>query len=297
MSTLIPSSITGASTNAAAPSDLTTETVSPQQLARYAKLIYDRTGIAIAPQKRTLLSNRLRRRLRETGIATYDAYYRHLCKLADTAPEWDSFLQEITTHETYLFRDQSHWDWLSQRYLPQIAEEARREQRDRTLRILSAACSTGDEPYTIAACIAASSAASGSWKVEIVGTDIGVGALAQARSAIFNERAMRLVPADYARRFFTKSPTAQIWTAKPILTSMLRFRQHNLMQPLAESPFDLIVVKNVLIYFDRPSKGIVLGHLRKILRPGGLLLVGAAEGVSDMLTDMTRIEPWLFRKP
>ena len=272
------------------------ETVTPEQLARYARLIYDRTGIAISPQKRTLLSNRLRRRLRETGIESYDAYYNHLSKLRDTDPEWDCFLQEITTHETYLFRDETHWKWFRESFVPEMAEAARRGQRQRTLRILSAACSTGDEPFTIAACIAACLPNLAQWKVDILGTDIGVGALEEAKAATFNERAMRLVPDEYRRRFFTKAPAANVWTAKPTLTSLVRFRQHNLMDPLTEKPFDLVFVKNVLIYFDKPSKQRVLGHIRKIVVPGGLLVAGAAEGVSDLLDGFERIEPWLYRK-
>ncbi len=273
------------------------ETVSPEQLTRYAKLIYDRTGIAISPQKRTLLSNRVRRRLRETGIEGYDAYFKHLSKLRDTDPEWDAFLQEITTHETYLFRDEVHWKWFRERFLPDMAEAARRGTRQRTLRILSAACSTGDEPFTMATCVAACLPNVSQWKVDILGTDIGVGALEEARAATFGERAMRLVPEDFRRRFFTKAGTTNAWTAKPALTSMVRFRQHNLMEPLSERPFDLVFVKNVLIYFDKPSKQKVLDHVRKLVVPDGLLVAGAAEGVSDLLGDFQRIEPWLYRRP
>jgi chemotaxis protein methyltransferase CheR len=177
-----------------------------------------------------------------------------------------------------------------------MADSARRGQRQRNLRILSAACSTGDEPFTMATCIAACLPNLSQWKVDILGTDIGVGAIEEGRAATFNERAMRLVPDDYRRRFFTKSPTASLWTAKPTLTSLVRFRQHNLMDALSERPFDLVFVKNVLIYFDKPSKQKVLDHVCKIVAPGGLLVAGAAEGVSDLLGDFQRLEPWLYRK-
>jgi chemotaxis protein methyltransferase CheR len=277
--------------------NLTLETVTPQQLARYATLVYDRTGIVISPEKRTLLSNRLRRRLRNTGIDNYDAYYKHLSKIADSDPEWDAFLQEITTHETYLFRDEVHWKWFREQYVSQIADSARRGTHPRTLRILSAACSTGDEAFTIAACIAACLPNLPQWKVQILGTDIGIGAIQEAQAATFDERAMRLVPDDYRRRFFTKAQTEHVWTAKPTLTSLVRFRQHNLMEPLVERPFDLVFVKNVMIYFDKPSKQKAIDHLRKVIAPGGLLVAGATEGVSDLLSDFIRIEPWLYRKP
>jgi chemotaxis protein methyltransferase CheR len=277
--------------------DLEQELVTDDQLSRYAKLIYEKTGIAISPQKKTLLSNRLKRRLRKTGIAGYDAYLLHLKKLKATDAEWDFFLQEITTHETYLFRDESHWQWFQSSFLLEIVADSRQGQRDRSLRILSAACSTGDEAFTIATCIAAALPTVSQWNIEIVGTDIGVGALEQARSAVFGERSMRLVPDDYRKRFFAKAADANVWQAKPVLTHMIAFRQHNLMEPLREKPFDLVLLKNVLIYFDKQSKAVVLEHLRNVLRSGGLLVSGAAEGVSDLLPDFQRVQPWLFRKP
>lgn len=273
------------------------EQVSDAQLARYADLIYQRTGIRVSPQKKTLLSNRLRRRLRETGIKDFEEYYKHLKGLRPSDAEWDAFLQEITTHETYLFRDEAQWDWFSREFLAQHAEEAREVLKKRSLRIWSAACSTGDEPATIACCVAACLPNLQQWNVQILGTDIGVGALEQARSAVFGERSMRLVPEDHKRRFFTKAKDAQIWQAKPALTGMISYRQHNLMEPLRDPPFDIVFLKNVLIYFDNDSKKTVLANVRAAIRPGGLLVAGAAEGVSDLVKDFVRIQPWLYRRP
>lgn len=271
--------------------------VSDAQLTRYADLIYQRTGIRVSPQKKTLLSNRLRRRLRDTGIKDFEEYYQHLKGLRPSAPEWDAFLQEITTHETYLFRDELQWKWFCESFLPECAEDSRAVLGKRSLRIWSAACSTGDEPTTIACCVAACLPNLAQWNVQIVATDIGVGALEQARSAVFGERAMRLAPEDYKRRFFTKAKDANIWQARPALTSMIGYRQHNLMEPLREPPFDVVFVKNVLIYFDAASKKTVMNNIRSAIRPGGLLVAGAAEGITDSVKDFVRIQPWLFRRP
>ena len=131
------------------------EQVSDAQLTRYATLIYQRTGIRISPQKKTLLSNRLRRRLRKTGIKDFEEYYGHLRGLPPGDQEWDAFLQEITTHETYLFRDEVQWKWFSGSFLPEYAAHPQRVMGKPSLRIWSAACSTGDEPVTAACCIAA----------------------------------------------------------------------------------------------------------------------------------------------
>jgi chemotaxis protein methyltransferase CheR len=270
--------------------------VTDAELGNFAALIYQRTGIHVSPQKKMLLSNRLRRRLRDTGIADFTEYFHHLKKLKDTDPEWDAFLQEITTHETYLFRDENQWNWLRNEYLPSLAEEKKAAGEKLTLRIWSAACSTGDEPYTAACCVAAALQNLPSWKIHILGTDIGVGALKQAESGVFGERSMRLVPEDYQRRFFSKAAHAQLWQARPVLMSMLKFKQHNLMSPLKEQTFDLVFLKNVLIYFDGVSKRTVMNNVRSMIHPGGLLVAGAAEGITEMVKDMKRLQPWLYRK-
>lgn len=277
------------------PSNL--EQVSDKQLTQFSKLIYERTGIRVSPQKKTLLSNRVRRRLRKTGIEGFEEYYNHLKRLRPNDSEWDAFLQEITTHETYLFRDELQWQWFCNSFLSEQAAAARSGKKGRSLKIWSAACSTGDEAATIACCIAASFPNLQQWKIAIVGTDIGVGALQQAKSAVFAERSMRLVPEQHKQRFFTKAKDAQIWQAKPILTEMMTFRQHNLMQPQREKEFDLVFLKNVLIYFDATSKREVVRHVCAAVRPGGLLIAGAAEGIADLIKTFKRIQPWLFRKP
>jgi len=273
------------------------EQVTDSQLARYADLIYARAGIRVSPQKKTLLSNRLRRRLRATGVKNFEDYYCHLKKLRASDPEWDAFLQEITTHETYLFRDEGQWKWFRGTYLSEVNEAARKGLRKRTLRIWSAACSTGDEATTAACCIAAGLPNYQQWDIRILGTDIGVRAVEQAKTAVFGERAMRLVPEEYRRRFFTQEKDSEDWQAKPTLTKLTSFRQHNLMDPLREKNFDLVILKNVLIYFDPTSKSKVMANVLATIQPGGLLVAGSAEGVSDLLTGWQCMESWLYRKP
>jgi len=271
--------------------------VSDDELARYASLIYDRTGITVSPQKKTLLSNRVRRRLKATGIEDFETYYGHLRGLASDAPEWDAFLQEVTTHETYLFRDETQWNWFSDEYLPQLTAEANAGDRLKTLRIWSAASSTGDEAHTIATCIAAHLRQCDDWNIEILGTDIGVGAIELARRGVFGERAMRLVPDNFRRRYFTALPDGKNWKAKESITRWISFRQHNLLDSLAERPFDLVFLKNVLIYFDIASKSKVIKNIDRVIKPGGLLLTAAAEGISDLVGHMNKLKPWLHSKP
>jgi chemotaxis protein methyltransferase CheR len=273
------------------------EEVTDAQLARFADLIYSRTGIRVSPQKKTLLSNRLRRRLRETQIASFGDYYRHVVQLKPDDKEWDALIQEITTHETFLFRDESQWNWFRKSYLAACAAGKPPGGVEGTLRVWSAACSTGDEPYTIACSIAGSLANVKQWRIRVLGTDIGLGALERCRQATFSERSMRLVPEEFKSRYFTKLPAAPLWKAKPALTDLVSFRQHNLLNRLAEPPFDVVFLKNVLIYFDAASKTRVMEHVRAAVRPGGMLITGAAEGVAEHLRGFNCLQPWLHQRP
>ncbi len=271
--------------------------VTGDELTRYAELIYERTGIRISPQKKTLLSNRVRRRLKETGARGFAEYYNHLRRLQPTDPEWDAFLQEITTHETFLFRDEGQWEWFRNEYLPGCAAEARAGSRQRHLRIWSAACSTGDEAFTIACCVADCLPNHAQWQIRILGTDIGTGAVQQAKTALFGERAMNLVPESYKRWYFHKAATANVWQACPVLTRMVTFRQHNLLDRLCDGPFDLVFLKNVLIYFAPDSKRRVMDNVRSAICPGGLLVAGPAEGIGELIKDFARLRPWLCQRP
>lgn len=277
------------------PSTVTMESLTDEQLSAFAELIYDRTGIRVSPQKKTLLSNRLRRRLRETGIPCFTEYYEKLNQIRSDDPEWDQFLQEITTHETYLFRDPTQWEWFSQTYLPEIQSAARKGERQKKLRIWSAASSTGDEAYTIASCIADGITNHSEWKIEILGTDVGTGALEKANQAVFNARAMRLVSDSHRRRFFSQRDDDH-WAAKPVLTQWTKFKQHNLLDPLREPSFDLVFVKNVFIYFDADSKRRAFENVHRAIAKQGHLVTGPAEGVSTLLDEYERLQPWLHRK-
>ncbi|MFN3151741.1 CheR family methyltransferase [Bremerella sp.] len=266
-----------------------TAQVTDDQMRRYAKMIYDVAGIEISPAKKQLLSNRIRRRLKESGIADFEQYYNFLNQLPISHAEWDGFLQEVTTHETYLFRDDSNWKWLRGTFLPEFQKAGKN-----SLRVWSAASSTGDEAYSIATCIADGIRNLAALRVQILGTDIGVGAVQDAQEAKFNERAMRLVPDDLKRRYFGQMGGASIWEPNAKLRAMTKFRQHNLLDRLAESPFDLVFLKNVLIYFNTDSKKRVMRNVEQVMKPGSYLVAGAAEGISDLMSGFERIHPWLY---
>lgn len=265
--------------------------VTDDQMRRYAKMIYDVAGIEISPAKKQLLSNRIRRRLKQTGIADFEAYFKFLSKLPTSHEEWDGFLQEVTTHETYLFRDESNWRWLRGEFIPEIQKAGKN-----SLRVWSAACSTGDEAYTIACCLAEDIRNPATWKIQIVGSDIGIGAVREAQDAHYGERAMRLVPDALRTRHFKRVGEANIWEPNTKLRGMTSFRQHNLLDRMSGGPFDLVFLKNVLIYFNLESKKRVVANIEQAMRPGSYLVAGAAEGISDLMDGFQRIHPWLYQR-
>ncbi len=256
--------------------------------------MYDRLGIRLSPKKKTLVANRVMRRLRETCCATFGEYLDYLEGLGVDDVEWDAFTEEITTHETYMFRDPVHWEWFEKDFLPLKKAEASRRRGVPSLRIWSAACSSGEEPYTIAACVAGSLVDVRRWRIQIIASDVAVGALKHAERGEFSEKSMRMTPERY-RRFFRRAKGENLWRPNPILRELITFRHHNLLHVPRFEGVDLAVVKNVLIYFDGDSKQRAIAAVRRAIKPGGFLLAGSAEGIAEWAPDCERLRSWLVR--
>jgi chemotaxis protein methyltransferase CheR len=267
-----------------------------EEFERFRGLIYRVAGIRIPATKRVLVTNRLRRRLRATGIGTFAAYYAHLTSGAGNG-ELPLFLDAITTNETYFFRDPHHFEWLGATFLPEVARQARLRLRGRGLRVWSAACATGEELYSIALKIRAQRALLAGWTITLLGTDISGAALDAARAGSYDARALRLIPPDERSSYFDHDPPTGRWTLKPELRALTTWKLHNLLHPLRQEPFDCIFLKNVLIYFDPASKQVVVRHLLASLAKGGYLVVGPTEGVYDMLGSLVKHKTWLYQRP
>jgi chemotaxis protein methyltransferase CheR len=267
-----------------------------EEYDKFCGLIYRVAGIRIAENKRVMVSNRVRRRLRATGIASFSEYFTFLTSLAGAA-EMPAFLDAITTNETYFFRDPQHFDWLGDTFLPEIAQANNHRKHAKRLRIWSAACSTGEEPYSMAIKLLAKWSIFRTWQTTILGTDLSGEALTAARAGRYDARAVKLVdPADF-KTLFREDQEAKRWIAVPELKERVTWKQHNLMFPLREEPFDCIFIKNVLIYFDKDSKRTVVRNLLESLSVGGYLVVGPTEGIHAMLDPLKRLSPWLYQKP
>lgn len=275
---------------------MTPSEMGEEEFAKVLAFIYRVAGIRIPATKRVMISNRLRPRLKATGIETFPAYYTFLTSLAGKA-ETPFFLDAITTNETYFFRDPQHYEWIGDTFLPEIAHQAMLKKRPKSLRIWSAACSTGEEPYSVAIKILGKRAKFTGWTIRLLGTDLSGAALKRAREARYDVRALRLVSAEDRQTFFEHDAALQKWTVKPEVRALPSWKLHNLLQPIPEETFDCVILKNVLIYFDPVSKQTALNHLLKSISPGGYLVVGPTEGIYTMLGSLIRHKTWLYQRP
>jgi chemotaxis protein methyltransferase CheR len=271
------------------------ERLNPQQFERFREFIYSKSGIRIDQQKVTLLSNRIRRRLKTGNFEDFDAYYQHLTSQAG-ADELEGFLDAITTNETFFFRTAKHFDWFRNCFIPDVVAQQRAAARTASLRVWSAGCASGAEPYSIAICLAENMFRLRKWTLQVVGTDISQEMLQAAREGVFKPQAIESVTEQQRRRYFQRQPGSELWKVRPEIKRLVSFQLHNLMQPLPAEQFDCVFLCNVLIYFDRDSKQIVIQNIRRSLALGGFLVVGPSEGVYDMLAPLKRTSPLIYQK-
>lgn len=271
------------------------ETLTPKEFDSFRDLIYRESGNRIDPSKVLLVSNRIRRRLRAGAFTSFQSYYAFL-----TSPqgeeEMEYFLDAVTTNETHFFRTPSHFDWFRDSFLAEVAARDPEGGKGRTLRVWSAACSTGEEAYSLAICLAENQIRLRDWKPTVLGTDISNRVLKEAREGVYRRKAIEELDETYLKRYFDASEEEGTWTVRPNLKKRVEFRRHNLMEPLRGSLFDCIFIRNVLIYFDRESKRKVIENLINSLARGGYLVVGPSEGIYDMLEPLVKRSIFLYQK-
>lgn len=241
-----------------------------QDFERVRSMIHARAGISLAPSKKTMVYSRLSRRLRELGLRDFDAYLA-LLKSEDSS-EWTGFTNALTTNLTSFFREPYHFPILAE-HLQQCL------QRRRQLKVWCAAASTGEEAYSIA--MTAVEALGERPPVSVLASDIDTRVLATARSGIYPLASIEALTAERRRRFLLRGKGAREGFARirPDLAALVDFRQINLvdLSVRTDAPFDAIFCRNVLIYFDAPTKQRVFEFLRGQLHPDGLLFVGHSE--------------------
>jgi chemotaxis protein methyltransferase CheR len=252
---------------------------------RLAEFIQDYSGIRMPPSKITMLEGRLRHRVRDIGAASLTEYCRMLFEGGGLDSEAVHLIDAVTTNKTDFFREPDHFRTLVQKALPTLIEDGRAGAQP-LLKLWSAACSTGAEPYTLAMVLAGWLEQRRGPRVVILGTDLSTEVLTVARRAIYPEAMVAAVPQEYRRRYFLRSRDRerQLVRVVPELRAWVKFGRLNLMD--ADYPVDqdfaAIFCRNVLIYFDKPTQRAVLGRLCQHLRPGGYLFLGHSESLAGM---------------
>lgn len=262
--------------------------ITDAEFEAFRKLIYADAGISLSPAKRALVCSRLAKRLRQLGMKTYGEYYEFLLSEEPGSPERQEMINCITTNKTEFFRESHHFDFLRDTAFPQIRERARRGG-PRRLRIWSAGCSTGEEPYTLAITLLEHFGPLSGWDVRILASDIDTQVLKKAEEGIYSLDSIRNLPEEIRRKYFLRGTGTLDGTCRvrPDLQSLITFRRINFMDDVwpIRTNFDLIFCRNVLIYFNRETQERLVSRFAQLLDPNGHLMLGHSENVS-WLTDL-----------
>jgi chemotaxis protein methyltransferase CheR len=249
------------------------------------ELIHRETGIALSDSKQHLVHARLSKRLRHLQLPSFAAYVDLVTSPEAGRGELLELINAITTNKTAFFREPQHFDFLRERLIPEAEERARRTGQ-RHLRVWSAGCSTGEEPYTIALVLAEHLQAIASWEVSILATDIDTEVLRRAEEGVYDDTQLEAIPASAASRFLRRGKGSQAGTfaIHPDLRRMVHFRRLNFIDqtwPL-RARFDAIFCRNVLIYFDRLTQTQVYHRLHRHLEPDGYFFGGHSENLHGL---------------
>jgi chemotaxis protein methyltransferase CheR len=255
-------------------------------------LVREVTGITLADSKRELVYGRLSRRLRALDLASFREYRALLAGPAGHA-EMSEFTNAVTTNLTAFFRESHHFDFLKSEVLLPMAAGPRR------LRIWSAGCSTGEEPYSIAMTVAESLPDWQRRDIRVLATDLDSDVLARGKQGLYREDRVRTLTPRRRSTFFTPATGsgAEGSQVRPELASMITFRQLNLMHALPMSgPLDVIFCRNVIIYFDKETQRKLFERIAKLQRPGDLLFLGHSESLFKVSEAYTLIGKTIYRR-
>lgn len=272
----------------------------------FRSLVHERTGIWLRDGKQIMLASRLSRRLRLHGLTNFADYYSYVQRVPGNSEEIGELINCVTTNKTSFFRERHHFDFLAKTIVPAMQSVPQRSSR--SIRVWSAASSTGEEAYSVAitllealqprsstrspvpprnearrAGLAESTISPASWKIEIVGSDIDTKVLATAQRAIYNSDSLETVSQPLQKKYFLRGKDDMLGQVKvkPGVSRLVQFKRINLMDaqwPL-EDPFDVIFFRNALIYFNKDTQDLFLRKMVRHLKPRGYLFLGNAEHI------------------
>ncbi|MGZ3634311.1 MAG: CheR family methyltransferase [Parachlamydiaceae bacterium] len=270
-----------------------------QDLEKVRSLIYKETGMLFEPKKDYYIATRLQQRMDELGFKKFEEYYQSLI-FDNQRQELQKFIEAITINETYFFRDFPQLQGFAEKVLPPYLEK-KRKSYDSNLKIWSAACSTGEEPYTLSIILQEMIDDYSKWNVELKATDIDRNVLDWAKKGLYSERSMKETPLPYRPKYFLKKEDQ--WqvlqrTGSPIRFSQLNFVDRSAMRQMRG--FDFVFCRNVLIYFDEESRKKVVNSLYDSLVPGGYLFLGHSESIGRISAafELQNVDGFLcYRRP
>ncbi len=264
--------------------DATIKRLTEDEFNKFAVLIYEESGIFLKETKITLLSNRLRKRLVALNISEFSDYYEllHSLPLREKAIEYEKLLDVVSTNETYFFRNERHFEALSKTCLSEIAAV----KTAKKLRIWSAACSTGEEPYTIAICVKEAISRFAGWDIEILATDIAPSVLEFARIGEYSGRRIEKVPPEFLKKYFSqKKDQPEVYTINADIKKMVKFQYHNFFKSTFPKDIDIIFCRNVMIYFDKKHQIELVGKFYQSILDHGYLFIGHSETLHTISED------------
>ncbi|MDD5229451.1 MAG: protein-glutamate O-methyltransferase CheR [Methylococcales bacterium] len=260
-----------------------------REFAQFCDLIYRIAGITLSAAKKPLVTSRLAKRLAHYGLSSYGEYYK-MITATDGKAELQMTVDLLTTNETHFFREPKHFDFLRQHIL-----SARKPGK--IFRIWSAACSSGEEPYSIAMLL---DDVLGVAPWEVVASDLNTKVLEMARQGHYSMERMSEIPRPYLSKYCLKGVGSQEGTLliSRKLRERIQFKQHNLNEaPPSLGEFDVIFLRNVMIYFDQNTKRQVVSRLLTLLRPGGYFLIGHSETLNGVNEEVRLVQPSVYIKP
>lgn len=264
---------------------------SREQFEFIRKLVMEHTGISLKPTKFDMVYSRLARRLRSLHIDTFDEY----CKLLQQGDnvELRDFVNAITTNLTSFFREEHHFDFLRDKLLPSIFSST----DNKRIRIWSAGCSTGEEPYTLAMVIKETIPKQRGWDVKILATDLDTNVIALAKQGIYDNSKVTGISNSRMKRYFIVNKNTNEIQVRPEIKEMITFKQLNLMnQWPIKGPFDFIFCRNVVIYFDKPTQRILFERYADLTKDNGHLFIGHSESLFKVTTRYNLLGQTIYQK-
>jgi len=270
--------------------------ISSKEFSNLSKIIYNRFGIDIPEVKKILMTTRLVPILQKRGFSSYSEYIEFFEK--DRSGQAASELVDaISTNLTFFYRENAHFKFFENQFLPEVTKKIEQSQ-SHDLRIWSAGCSTGEEPYMLVILMMDYlETRYNLWSAGVLATDIDSNVLKFAQKGEYPEERFNKMPPQYKFRFFKKISMNE-YRIHPEVKQEVLFRRFNLMNPFPfKKQFHAIFCRNVMIYFDKPTRERLIKRFYDFLEPGGYLFIGHSETIDKNLTDFEYIMPALYRKP